>query len=74
MNGALNMGDDRITGVLNPSSMQDISTKIYADNNIWALKVMKTGDVMSNNIDMNINKITHLGDPVNVQDVVTKMI
>ena len=36
MNGALNMGDDRITGVLNPSSAQDISTKIYTDNNIWA--------------------------------------
>jgi len=57
MSGTLDMGGNRITGVLNTSYAQDAFTKIYADG-IDMLKVVKAGNVMSNNLDMNLNKIT----------------
>ena len=71
MNGALDMGNNRITGVLDPSPAQDASSKAYTDN-IGALNVAKTGDAMSGSINMNLNKIINLGDPVSAQDIVTK--
>ena len=71
MSGVLDLGNNRLTGVLNPSSAQDASTKTYT-NNIGSLKVSKSVDVMSGSIDMNLNKITDVADPINAQDVVTK--
>ena len=64
------MGDNRITGVFDPAFAQDVSTKIYADN-IGTWKIVKAGDVMSNNLDMNLNITTDVDDPVSEQDLVT---
>ena len=71
MSGALNMGMNRIIGLLDPSSTQDVSSKTYTDN-IGVLSVAKTGDTMSGSINMNLNKITNLGDSVSTHDIVTK--
>ena len=72
MSGALDMGNNRITGVLNPASAQDISIKLYSDNVGTLEGISNTGDIMSNSTDMNLNKITVVADPVAAQDVVTK--
>ena len=70
MSDVLDLGNNRLTDVLNPSS-QDASTKTYTDNK-GTSKLSKSGDVMSGRIDMNLNKITDVADPINAQDVVTK--
>ena len=71
MSGALDLGNNRTTGVLNSSSAQDASTKIYT-NNIGALQVSKAGDVISNKLDMNLNNIIKIAYPINGQEVITK--
>ena len=65
------MGNKGITGVLNPTSTQDVATKNYIDLTLGA-KLNNIGDTMGGDLDMNINKITNASDPVSSQDVVTK--
>ena len=65
--GDINMNNNGITGLADPTDSQDASTKAYVDT-----RVNKSGDTMSGNLDMNGNKITDLDNPTNPQDAVTK--
>ena len=75
----INMNGNEITGL--PTSItslsgdsSSISKKVFLDvmNDALALRVSKSGDTMSGNLDMVGNSILHVVDPTNAQDVATK--
>jgi hypothetical protein len=61
------MGSNKITGLADPTSAQDASTKAYADT-----KLPLAGGTMTGAIAMGTAKITGLGDPTADQDAATK--
>jgi hypothetical protein len=67
MSGAIAMGTNKITGVGDPTSAQDVSTKAYSD-----LKLPLTGGTLSGALAMGTNKITGLGTPTVSTDASTK--
>jgi hypothetical protein len=67
----VDMTNDRITNMANPSANQDATTKFYVDN-ADALKLNLSGGTMSGVIAMGTNKITGLGNPTTAQDAATK--
>lgn len=71
MTGAIAMSTNKITGVGNPTSSQDVATKVYTDTQ-RDTRVAKTGDTMSGALAMGSNKITGLGTPTAGTDATTK--
>ena len=67
MTGEINMGSDKITNVVDPTSAQDAATKAYSD-----LKLPLAGGTMSGPIAMGTNKITGVVDPTAAQEAATK--
>ena len=75
----INMNGNEITGL--PTSItslsgdsSSISKKVFLDvmSDALVLRVSKSGDTMSGNLDMVGNSILHVVDPTNAQDVATK--
>ena len=52
MSGSLNMTNNKITNVSDPTSAQDVATKNYVDSNT-VTKVNKTGDTMTGSLNIN---------------------
>jgi hypothetical protein len=71
MTGAIAMSTNKITGVGDPTSAQDVATKVYTDTQ-RDTRVAKTGDSMSGALAMGSNKITGLGTPTAGTDATTK--
>jgi SpoU rRNA methylase family enzyme len=71
MTGAIAMGTAKITGLGDPTTLQDAATKNYVDT-ADALKLNLTGGTMSGAIAMGTNKITGVGNPTLAQDAATK--
>jgi hypothetical protein len=71
MSGAIAMGSNAITGLLDPSDDQDAATKKYVDDGL-DLKLDLAGGTMSGAIAMGSNAITGLLDPSDDQDAATK--
>ena len=78
MTGAIDMGTNLITNVVDPTNPQEAATKNYVDVEIVALNLGGTGPflqlaggTMTGAIDMGASAITNLLDPVNPQDAVT---
>lgn len=71
MSGAIAMGTSKITGLGDPTALQDAATKAYVDT-ADATKLNLSGGTMSGAIAMGTNKITGLGDPTLAQDAATK--
>jgi hypothetical protein len=71
MTGAIAMSTNKITGVGNPTSAQDVSTKVYTDTQ-RDTRVAKSGDTMSGALAMGNNKITGLATPTAGTDVTNK--
>jgi len=71
MTGAIAMGTNKVTGVGDPTNVQDVSTKNYTDTQD-NLKVSKSGDGMSGPLAMGTNKIVNLGTPTANTDAATK--
>jgi hypothetical protein len=71
MTGAIAMSTNKITGVGDPTSAQDVATKVYTDTQ-RDTRVAKTGDTMSGALAMGSNKITGLGTPTAGTDATTK--
>ena len=71
MTGAIAMGTNKVTGVGDPTNVQDASTKNYTDTQD-NLKVSKSGDGMSGPLAMGTNKIVNLGTPTANTDAATK--
>ena len=72
MNGILNMGNERITGVGGPTTAQDATTKNYVDDTLGELKLAKAGNTLTGILAMGSNKLTDVADPTGTQDAVTK--
>ena len=62
MSGILNMGGNKITGVVDSTSNQDAATKNYVDT-LGSLKLAKAGDTLSGILAMGGNRITGVADP-----------
>ena len=71
MTGAIAMSTNKITGVGDPTSAQDVATKVYTDTQ-RDTRVAKSGDTMSGALAMGSNKITGLGTPTAGTDATTK--
>ena len=71
MTGAIAMGTNKVTGVGDPTNVQDASTKNYTDTQD-NLKVSKSGDSMSGPLAMGTNKIVNLGTPTAGTDAANK--
>ena len=71
MTGTLNMSNNKITNVADPTAIQNVTTKSYVDANT-SIKVNKAGHTMTGSLNMNSYKITNLADPTTAQDDATK--
>ena len=71
MTGAIAMSTNKITGVGDPTSAQDVATKVYTDTQ-RGTRVAKTGDTMSGALAMGNNKITDLAAPTATTDATNK--
>jgi hypothetical protein len=65
------MSTNKITGVGDPTSAQDVATKVYTDTQ-RDTRVAKSGDTMSGALAMGNNKITGLATPTATTDATTK--
>ena len=65
------MRSNKITGVADPTGIQDATTKNYVDT-LGALKHAKAGDTISGALAMGSNRITGIADPTGTQDAATK--
>ena len=79
MSGNLNMSENRIIGLpiamtIASSDSDAVSKKILIDvaAGVQSNCLLKSGDTMGGQIDMNGNNIINLGEPVNGQDVASK--
>ena len=80
MAGALDMGTNPITDVVDPTNPQDGATKNYVDVEIVSLNLNGTGpyvrldgsDTMTGDLDLGSQKIIDLADPTLAQDGATK--
>ena len=71
MSGAIAMGTSKVTGLGDPTGLQDAATKTYVDT-ADALKLPLAGGTMSGAIAMGTSKITGVGEPSAAQDVTSK--
>ena len=71
MSGALAMGTNRVTGLGDPVSNQDATTKIYVDN-ADATKLNLSGGTMTGNLSMGANKVTSTASPTADDDLTRK--
>ena len=71
MSGAIAMGTSKVTGLGDPTGLQDAATKTYVDT-ADALKLPLAGGTMSGAIAMGTSKITGVGEPTLAQDVTSK--
>ena len=71
MSGALAMGTNRVTGLGDPVSNQDATTKIYVDN-ADAAKLNLSGGTMTGNLSMGANKVTSTASPTADDDLTRK--
>ena len=71
MTGAIAMSTNKITGVGDPTSAQDVATKVYTDTQ-RDTRIAKTGDTMSGALAMGNNKITGLATPTAGTDASNK--
>ena len=71
MTEILAMGSNKITGLADPTGIQDATTKNYVDT-LGALKIAKGGDTMTGILATSSNRITGVADPTGTQDVATK--
>ena len=71
MSGALAMGTNRVTGLGDPVSNQDATTKIYVDN-ADAAKLNLSGGTMTGNLSMGANKVTSAASPTADDDLTRK--
>lgn len=72
MTGTLDMGANKVTTTLTPTTDSELTRKAYVDAQ-RDTRVAKAGDSMSGNLAMGGNNITGLADPVNAQDAATKI-
>jgi len=57
--GSINMVGNTLTNVSNPASDHDVANKAYVDKNAGGdNKVLKAGDTMEGDLNMNGNRIT----------------
>ena len=73
MNSDLNVGNNYIYNLLDPSGNQDATTKNYTDTKD-NLRLLKSGDTMSGQIDMTNHTITNLGTPFNPTDACSALV
>jgi hypothetical protein len=71
MSGAIDMGNQQITDMADPTSSQDAVTLSYL-NTALGLKLSLSGGTMTGQINMGSHFITNLLDPVNPQDAATR--
>lgn len=71
MTGTLDMGANKVTTTLDPTTDSELTRKAYV-NAQDALKVSKAGDTMTGDLAMSTNRVTGVADPINAQDVATK--
>ena len=71
MLGSINMANNCVNNVSNPSANTDAATKAYVDSNA-VTRLAKSGDTMLGALAMSSNKISGLGDPISLQDCSTK--
>jgi Chaperone of endosialidase len=76
MLGNINMNNNKITNLLDPTNNKDAATKNYCDINTLTaenncLSLYGT-NVMETDLDINNHKIVNLSDPVNNHDAATK--
>ncbi len=75
MTGDLDMGNNSIENLNDPSNPQDAATMNYVDNTIsgWLTDyISRWGDSMEGDLDMTGNYIIDLADPTGAQDAATK--
>ena len=66
--GVLNMGNNKVSAVLDPTSAQDVATMDYVDT-LSTLKLNKAGDSMTGNLSMGNNRITDLANQLPLKTV-----
>ena len=67
----INAGGNAVINLGNPINNNDAATKYYVDTKC-GLNVLKVGDTMSGNLDMDDNKIVNLREPTNLSDASSK--
>ena len=79
MGANLDMGTNKITNLVDPTSAQEGATKNYVDTNHYNKSTSDSryirtdgANAMSANLDMGTNKITSLVDPTSAQEGATK--
>jgi hypothetical protein len=71
MTGAIAMGTNKITGLGDPTNVQDAATKTYVDT-ADALKLNLTGGTLTGNLVMGSNKVTSTATPTADDDLTRK--
>lgn len=71
MSGQIDMGNNKIVNMADPSASQDAVTLAYQSATL-ANYLLKSGGTMTGAINMGSHYITNLLDPVNPQDAATK--
>ena len=77
MEDDIDMGDNRILNLKEPTDDKDVANKQYVDTRISNINLTQLlprdgGRAMTNNLDMGDNRIENLKDPIFLQDVVNK--
>ena len=62
---------DVTTNLVDPTDPQNAASKSYADTQD-SLRVLKTGGMMCDGLDMGANRVTDVANPTDPQDVATK--
>lgn len=71
MSGVIDMGNNKISNLTDPTNNQDAATRIFVTSQL-ANYLPLAGGTMAGVINMNSHNITGLNDPVNSQDAATK--
>ena len=77
MEDDIDMGDNRILNLKEPTDDKDVANKQYVDTRISNINLTQLlprdgSRAMTNNLDMGDNRIENLKDPIFLQDVVNK--
>jgi hypothetical protein len=72
----LNLNNNRIINLANPTNNQDAASKLYCDTNSLIVEsnclLINGTNYMEADMDLNSHKIINLTDPSNTQDAATK--